>query len=109
MTDVKDVSGLRKLFDTIDIRVRGLKNLGYELDIYGPLLILIITFKIPEYLNLIISRKFDIAVSWLNALKTETTAPEKTFLVLKQGGMCEINTFERLLQALLITNFVFIL
>ena len=30
ITDVKDVSRLRKLFDTIDIQVRNLKNLGYE-------------------------------------------------------------------------------
>ena len=32
ITDVKDVNGLRKLFDTIDTHVRSLKNLNYELD-----------------------------------------------------------------------------
>ena len=52
MTDVKDVSGLRKLFDTIDIQARSLKNLGCEPDRYGPLLIPIITSKIPHYLSL---------------------------------------------------------
>ena len=32
MTGVKDVSGLRKLFDKNDIQVRSLKNLDYEPD-----------------------------------------------------------------------------
>ena len=32
MTDVKDVSGLSKLFDKNDIQVRSLKNLDYEPD-----------------------------------------------------------------------------
>ena len=32
ITDVKVVSGLRKLFDTNDIQVRSLKNLDYEPD-----------------------------------------------------------------------------
>ena len=32
MPDVKDVSGLRKLFDKIDIQVRSLNNLGYKPD-----------------------------------------------------------------------------
>ena len=47
ITEVKNVSGLRKLFDTINIRVR---TLGYR-----PLLIQIITSKIPDDWNLIIS------------------------------------------------------
>ena len=37
ITDVKDVSGLMKLFGTIDIQVRSLKNLGYESDRYRPM------------------------------------------------------------------------
>ena len=90
ITDVEDVSGLRKLFDTIDVQVRSLKNLGYEPDRCGPLLIPIITSKIPDDLNLIISRRFNSADSWdieiiLNALKTDITAREKTILVSKQG------------------------
>ena len=79
ITDVKDVSELRKLFDTIDIQVRSLKNLGYEPDRYGPLLIPIITSKFLDGLNLIISGRFDPVDSWdveivLNALKTKITA-----------------------------------
>ena len=58
------MSGLRKLFDTIDIQVQSLNNLGYEPDRYGPLLIPIITSKIHDDLNLIISRRFDSADSW---------------------------------------------
>ena len=90
ITDVKDVSRLRKLFDTIDIQVQSLKNLGYEPDRYGPLLISIITSKIADDLNLIISRKLDSADSWnietvLNILKTEVTVRGKTVLVSKQG------------------------
>ena len=90
ITDVKDVSRLRKLFDTIDIQVRSLKNVGYEPERYGHLLIPIITSKIPDDLNLIISKRFDSADTWdkeiiLNALKTEITAREKTTLVSKQG------------------------
>ena len=81
ITDVKDVSERRKLFDAIDIQVRSLKNLGYEPDKYGPLLIPIITCKFPDDLNLIIiiSGRFDPADSWdaeivLNASKTKITA-----------------------------------
>ena len=79
-----------KLFDTIDIQVQSLKNLGYEPDRCGSLLILIITSKIPDNLNFIISRKFDSPDSWdieiaVNALKTEIAAREKTALVSKQG------------------------
>ena len=90
ITDVEDVSGLRKLFDTIDIQVRSLENLVHEPDRCGPLLIPIITSKIPDDLNLIIRRIFDSADSWdivitLNAMKTEITTREKTILVSKQG------------------------
>ena len=88
ITQVQDVSGLRKLLDTIDIQVQNLKNLGHEPDRHEPLLIPIITSKLPDDLNLIISRKFDSVDSWdieivLNALKTEIIAREKTVLVSK--------------------------
>ena len=91
IADVKNVGGPRKLFDTIDIQVLSLKNLGYDPDRCRPLLIPIITSKIPDDLNLIDSRKFDSADSWdieiiLNALKTEIAAREKTVLVSKQVG-----------------------
>ena len=67
-----------------------MENLGYEPDRYGPLLIPIITSKIPDDLNLIISWKFGSADSWdieiiLNALKTEITTQKKNVLVSKPG------------------------
>ena len=79
ITQVQDVSGLKKLLDTIDIQVQSLKNFGHEPDRHEPLLIPIITSKLPDDLNLIISRKFDSADNWdieivLNALKTEIIA-----------------------------------
>ena len=58
ITDVKDVSGLKNLFDTINVQVRSLKHLGYKPDRYGPLLIPIIISKIPDHLNLIISNHY---------------------------------------------------
>ena len=84
ITDVKDVSELRKLFDAIDKQVRSLKKLAYVPDRYGPLPITTITSKIPDDLNLIFSRKFDSADRWdieivLDALKTEITAREKSY------------------------------
>ena len=90
ITEVRDVSGLRKLFDTINIQVRSLKNFDYELDRYGPLLIPIITSKILDDFSLITSRKFDSADSWvieifLNALESEITAREKTVLISKRA------------------------
>ena len=46
--DVKDTCLLRRLFDIIEIQIRSLKNLGYESDRYRPLLIPIITSKLPQ-------------------------------------------------------------
>ena len=43
ITDIKDVSVIRKLFHTIDVQVRSLRNLRYEPDIYGLLPIPIIS------------------------------------------------------------------
>ena len=37
ITDIRDISGLRELFDTIDIQVRSLKNVGCDRERYGPL------------------------------------------------------------------------
>ena len=99
LADVKHISGLRKLFDTIDLQVWSLKNLGYEPDRCRPLLIPIITSNIPDDLNLIISRKFDSADSWdkeivFNVLKSEITARNKV-------KMCKMNILESLLRGLL--------
>ena len=88
--DVKDTCLFRRLFDIIEIQIRSLKNLGYESDRYGPLLIPIITSKLPQELNLFISRQFACSEGWeidqvLKILKTEITAREKTSVVSKEN------------------------
>ena len=63
INDAKDVSRLRKLFGTTGIQAQSLKNLGYKPERYRPLLVPIITSKIPDDLNFIISGRFDSADS----------------------------------------------
>ena len=80
--DLKDVCSLRKMFDVIEIQIRSLKNLGYETSHYGPFLIPVIINKLPEELNLLISRQFSSSERWeieqgLKVLKTEISAREK--------------------------------
>ena len=94
--DVKDTCLLRRLFDIIEIQIRSFKNLGYESDRYGPLLIPIITSKLPQELNLFISRQFECSEGWeidqvLNILKTEITAREKTSVVSKENEIHDNN------------------
>ena len=88
--NVKEICLLRKIYDIIEIQIRSLENLGYESDRYGPLLIPIITSKLPQELNLLISRQFESSESWeidqvLKTLKTEITAREKTSVVSKEN------------------------
>ena len=67
----------------IECQIRSLENLDIKSADYGPLLIPVLLSKIPEDLNLIISRQFTENDSWdislvLKALKTELVAREKT-------------------------------
>ena len=94
--DVKDRCLLRRLFDIIEIQIRSLKNLRYESDRYGTLLIPIITSKLPQELNLFISRQFECSEGWeidqvLKILKTEITAREKTSVVSKETEIHDNN------------------
>ena len=94
--DVKDTRLLRRLFDIIEIQVRSLKNLRYESDRYGPLLIPIITSKLPRELNLFISRQFECSEGWevdqvLKIFKTERKAREKTSVVSKENEIHDNN------------------
>ena len=73
-----------------------MKNLGYECDRYGPLLIPMITSKLPQELNLFISRQFECSEVWeidqvLKILKTEITAREKTSVVSKETEIHDNN------------------
>ena len=56
--DSTGIKSLRKLFDTIETQVRSLNCLGYDCHSYGSMLILILLSKLPQDLNLEISRKF---------------------------------------------------
>ena len=56
--DINDVISLRKFFDTLETSVRNLTDLGKETESYGSLLISIIFDRIPEELQMIISRHF---------------------------------------------------
>ena len=49
---------MRKLLDTIETQVRSLNCLGDDSQSYGPMLISIFLSKLPQDLNLEISRKF---------------------------------------------------
>ena len=78
---VSDVKGIRKIYDNIESQVRSLYNLGIDSKQYGPMLIPILTSKIPEELNLIISRNVGKGI-WdidgvLKILRNEVEARER--------------------------------
>ena len=52
----KDVSSMRKLFDTIETNVRSLKALGIDFEQYGTLLLPIVMAKLPEEFRLAITK-----------------------------------------------------
>ena len=62
--DIRDVSRLRKTYDKVEIQICSLENLGITSSMYGPLLVPILMQKLPEELNLIISRQFQGCDSW---------------------------------------------
>lgn len=51
-----DVKGLRKLHDTVEAHVRGLKTLGVSPESYGSLLTSVLVNKSPPEIHLIVSR-----------------------------------------------------
>ncbi|XP_065654791.1 uncharacterized protein LOC136081405 [Hydra vulgaris] len=81
--DIRDVSKLRKTYDNLEIQIRSLENLDITSSMYGPLLVPILMQKLPEELNLIISRQFQGCDSWdiktiLEIFKSELQAHEKS-------------------------------
>ena len=56
--DINNVKLLRTFFDKLETSVRNLTDLGKETDSYGSLLISIIFNRIPEELQILISRRF---------------------------------------------------
>ena len=57
VTSSHNIKGLRRLYDCIETHVRSLKSLGVESSSYGTLLASVLINKIPEELQLIVSRK----------------------------------------------------
>uniref|UniRef100_A0A1X7TWL4 DUF1758 domain-containing protein n=1 Tax=Amphimedon queenslandica TaxID=400682 RepID=A0A1X7TWL4_AMPQE len=53
----QNLSGLRRLYDTVETNIRGLKSLGVDRESYGTLLSPVILKKLPQDLRLIISRQ----------------------------------------------------
>lgn len=59
VVDVSDLCKIRCLYDKIETHVRSLQNLGISSESYGSLLIPVIVNKLPEELQLVISRKLE--------------------------------------------------
>ncbi|XP_065680602.1 uncharacterized protein LOC136094543 [Hydra vulgaris] len=81
LNNIKNVNLLRKLLDTIEIQIRSLENIGIDSSMYGSILVPITLDKLPEELNLIISRKLNEDETWnikdvFNILKAELRARE---------------------------------
>ena len=79
--NVKDITGLRILYDTAESQIRSLQAFGLLVKNYGPLLVPVILSKLPDSLKLIISQKSDSDV-WdaeniLKVLQKEILAREK--------------------------------
>ena len=77
--DVRNISELRKMFDTIEIQIRSLENLSVDENMYGSILIPILLEQLPEELNLIINRELNGCQAWniinvLQILKNEMSA-----------------------------------
>ena len=70
----------------IEIQTGSLENLGYQASSYRPFLIPVITNKLSQELNLLISRQFGSSERWeieqvLKVLKIEISSCEKTSVV----------------------------
>ena len=94
ITTLREVDALRDLYNKVETQIRSLENLGIDSTKYGPLLIPVLLSKIPDELNLIISRQFTNNDCWdivpvLNALKTELVAREKTSFSVEQHSDIE--------------------
>ncbi|XP_057317064.1 uncharacterized protein LOC130660127 [Hydractinia symbiolongicarpus] len=87
--NLTNIETLRNVFDNVETQVRSLENLDVTSENYGPLLIPVLMSKLPEELNLIISRQFNDKDCWdmklvLRALKSEIEVREKSAYSLQQ-------------------------
>jgi hypothetical protein len=82
VTSSTNIQNLRKLYDTIESHVRGLKSFGISADSYGSLLSSVLMNKLPHDFRLMISSAIK-EDNWeleelLTALKTEISARERS-------------------------------
>ena len=64
VTSLDEILLLRQIYDRVESQIRSLENLDIDSKNYGPLLIPVLMSKLPQDLNLIISRKFTGNDSW---------------------------------------------
>ena len=68
VTSDTNLKALRRLYDTIETQVRGLKAMGVESETYGGLLSSVVLGKIPQEIRLVISREMGDGDRKLDAL-----------------------------------------
>ena len=85
MPTTADVSEVRRFYDTIEIHCRGLQSLSVDPKTYGTVLVSLLLQKLPEEIQLIISRKLSEShgdedwelLKLFETLKVEAEAREK--------------------------------
>ena len=89
VTSMNDIHTLRKTLNSLETSVRNLTDLNVEMNSYGTLLISIIFDRIPNELQIIISRKFKNHVWDLQTLidifKQELFAGERCYAIQKDS------------------------
>ena len=83
--DESDTKQMRSVYDSIEANIRSLKNLGIESAQYGSLLVPVMLSKLPNDLQLLISRKFDKNLwdfdAFLEAFRGELEARERCLAI----------------------------
>ncbi|XP_011410528.1 PREDICTED: uncharacterized protein LOC100633078 [Amphimedon queenslandica] len=90
VTDNQNLSALRRLYDKVEIHVRGLRSLGIAHSAYGALLTPLLMRKLPQELRVLISRKMS-GKEWefnpiLAALLEEIEARERAGIIHKSSN-----------------------
>ena len=85
VVDINHLDRICGLYDKIETHVRSLENLGTSSESYGSLLIPVIVNKLPEELQLVISRKLEKGKwdveQFMKEFKTELEARERCCMI----------------------------
>jgi len=95
-----DIKGLRKLHDTVEAHVRGLRALGVPAESYGGLLTSVLVNKLPSELRLIVSREITTG-RWdldrvMEVLEREVEAREVLLPLKSLGPLARCNLEQQL-------------